>query len=128
MRFRCATPLEMKSRQFAELSSKGVQMRCADYYGHRPERDGPILVGVFIGKTFFPLNKVLHLLMLKSLLLVFFRFTEFFLGLCIGIPLTMALLYIYRRGCFGFFGYRPSPADYGRAFYKRTEFRDDLHI
>lgn len=47
----------------------------------------------------------------------------------IGIPVTLAALLIYRRGCFGIFGYRPSPADYGRAFYKRTELRgDDLHI
>lgn len=50
------------------------------------------------------------------------------LGLLIGIPITMAALYAYRRGCFGIFGYRPSPADYGRAFYKRAEFREDLHM
>lgn len=48
----------------------------------------------------------------------------------IGIPITMTALFVYRRGCFGIFGYRPSPADYGRAFYKRagTELREDLHI
>lgn len=46
----------------------------------------------------------------------------------IGIPITLAAIYIYRRGCFGVLGYRPSPADYGRAFYKRTELQEDLHI
>lgn len=46
----------------------------------------------------------------------------------IGIPITMGALYVYRRGCFGIFGYRPSPSDYGRAFYKRTELREDLHM
>lgn len=40
----------MQSKSLLELSAKGVNMRCVDSYGHRPERDGPILVGVFIGK------------------------------------------------------------------------------
>lgn len=51
-----------------------------------------------------------------------------FSGLMIGIPVTLAAIFIYRRGCFGILGYRPSPADYGRAFYKRTELQEDLHI
>lgn len=42
--------------------------------------------------------------------------------------MTMALVLIYRRGCFGILGYRPNPSDYGRAFYKRTELREDLYI
>lgn len=46
----------------------------------------------------------------------------------IGIPITLAVLFVYRRGCFGIFGYRPNPGDYGRAYYKRTELREDLHI
>lgn len=49
-----------------------------------------------------------------------------FAGVLIGIPLTLALIAAYRRGCFGIFGYRPSPADYGRAFYKRAELRNDF--
>lgn len=40
----------MKGKLLSDLSAKGVQMRCEDYYGRRPERDGPILVGIFIGK------------------------------------------------------------------------------
>lgn len=50
------------------------------------------------------------------------------LGIIIGVPMTMALVLIYRRGCFGILGYRPNPSDYGRAFYKRTELREDLYI
>lgn len=46
---RCASPDPMKGKSFLELSSKSEQMRCADFYGHRPDRDGPILVGIFIG-------------------------------------------------------------------------------
>lgn len=46
---RCAGPDPMKGKSFLELSSKNEQMRCEDYYGHRPDRDGPILVGIFIG-------------------------------------------------------------------------------
>ncbi|XP_055309698.1 leucine-rich repeat neuronal protein 2-like [Sitodiplosis mosellana] len=94
---KCDHPVEMKGRSFTDMSLKHVGMRCEDYYGRHPERDGPILVGVFI-------------------------------GLMVGIPVTMAALFVYRRGCFGIFGYRPSPADYGRAFYKRTELRENLHI
>lgn len=33
-----------------EISKKPMRMRCEDYYGRRPERDGPILVGIFIGE------------------------------------------------------------------------------
>lgn len=40
----------MKPQHLYELSAKGVHMRCDDYYGRRPERDGPILVGIFIGR------------------------------------------------------------------------------
>lgn len=54
--------------------------------------------------------------------------TIFISGLVIGIPIAMAVIVIYRRGCMGFFGYRPSPNDYGRAFYKRTELREDMYI
>lgn len=64
----------------------------------------------------------------KSFCSLSIRFRLFHLGLMIGIPLTMAGLFIYRRGCLGIFGYRPNPADYGRAFYKRTELREGLHI
>lgn len=47
---RCEFPEEMKPQHLYELSAKGVHMRCDDYYGRRPERDGPILVGIFIGR------------------------------------------------------------------------------
>lgn len=41
----------MVGRTFADISLKHVDMRCEDYYGRRPERDGPILVGIFIGES-----------------------------------------------------------------------------
>lgn len=50
-RFRCDHPSAMAGKSFSELSAKSEQMRCEDYYGHRPERDGPILVGIFIGNS-----------------------------------------------------------------------------
>lgn len=51
-----------------------------------------------------------------------------FTGLLIGIPLAMGIILIYRRGCFGYFGYAPGPADYSRAFYKRAGVQEDLNI
>lgn len=39
-------------------------------------------------------------------------------GILAGIPLTAAVILIYRRGCFGLV--RRGPADYSRAFYSRT--------
>lgn len=52
-----------------------------------------------------------------------------FIGLLIGIPISMAILLIYRRGCFGLLGYTgPGPADYSRAFYKRADLQDDLRV
>lgn len=41
----------MVTRTLADISLKHVDMRCEDYYGRRPERDGPILVGIFIGES-----------------------------------------------------------------------------
>lgn len=49
-------------------------------------------------------------------------------GLLIGIPLTLGAILIYRRGCFGWFGYGPGPADYSRAFYKRAGVQEELSI
>lgn len=112
----------MESKTLVELSSKGIHMRCVDSYGRRPERDGPILVGVFIGQLKWWKLKTM------SSWASFFNSCLVFVGLMIGIPITLAAIYIYRRGCFGVLGYRPSPADYGRAFYKRTELQEDLHI
>lgn len=40
----------MKHLSFAEIHDKEYHMRCEDYYGRRPERDGPVLVGILIGK------------------------------------------------------------------------------
>uniref|UniRef100_A0A1Q3FN08 Putative leucine-rich transmembrane protein n=1 Tax=Culex tarsalis TaxID=7177 RepID=A0A1Q3FN08_CULTA len=40
------------------------------------------------------------------------------IGILAGIPLTAAVILIYRRGCFGLV--RRGPADYSRAFYSRA--------
>lgn len=53
IRTRCDHPVEMAGRSFYDIGSKHESMRCEDYYGHRPERDGPILVGIFIGKQIY---------------------------------------------------------------------------
>ncbi len=50
-----------------------------------------------------------------------------FAGILIGIPMALAAVLIYKRGCFGLFGNRGAAA-YSRAFYKRAERGDDFHI
>lgn len=47
---RCRSPDEMAGKSFHEAFKNGIQMRCLDFYGRHPERDGPILVGILIGK------------------------------------------------------------------------------
>lgn len=47
-------------------------------------------------------------------------------GLLVGIPITLAIVMVYKRGCFGFVS--QGPADYSRAFYKRTGMNEDFHI
>ena len=46
-------------------------------------------------------------------------------GILIGIPLTIASLVLYRRGCFGL---RNRGRTGDRALYNRAEFSDDFHI
>lgn len=45
------------------------------------------------------------------------------LGICIGVPFTMLVMIIYRRGCFGFI--RRGGSDYSRAFYQKAGVYDD---
>lgn len=52
----------------------------------------------------------------------------YFAGLLIGIPIALTIVLIYKRGCFGIFGYGPNPNDYARAFYKRAGSNEDLKI
>lgn len=46
------------------------------------------------------------------------------IGVLLGMPLAYATIMIYKRSC----GSRRGPADYSRAFYKRAEMHDDVHI
>ncbi|CRK99621.1 CLUMA_CG012933, isoform A [Clunio marinus] len=46
------------------------------------------------------------------------------IGVLLGMPLAYASIMIYRRGC----GSRRGPADFSRAFYKRADMNDDIHI
>lgn len=39
----------MKGIQMEDLRVRHYHMRCLDTYGHRPERDGALLIGVVIG-------------------------------------------------------------------------------
>lgn len=39
----------MQGLSMESLQKKNYEMRCLDFYGHRPERDGVLLVGVVIG-------------------------------------------------------------------------------
>ncbi|KAG5876561.1 hypothetical protein JTB14_004213 [Gonioctena quinquepunctata] len=45
----CAAPVEMKTFSFYAIYVKKSHMRCLDLYGARPERDGPMLVGILAG-------------------------------------------------------------------------------
>lgn len=54
---RCREPDEMAGKSFHEIFKNGIQMRCLDYYGRHPERDGPILIGILIGKFQFTAAK-----------------------------------------------------------------------
>lgn len=47
-------------------------------------------------------------------------------GLLLSIPITFISLVIYKRGCFGLI--RPGPGDYSRAFYKRANQNEQVHI
>ena len=49
--FRCGAPIEMEGQTLYDIHKKKSIMRCLDIYGNRPERDGAILVGLFIGKS-----------------------------------------------------------------------------
>ncbi|RZC39590.1 leucine-rich repeat neuronal protein 1, partial [Asbolus verrucosus] len=46
---RCAAPIEMAELTFYDIYQKQSSMRCLDLYGHRPERDGALLVGILAG-------------------------------------------------------------------------------
>ncbi|XP_038219832.1 leucine-rich repeat neuronal protein 3-like [Zerene cesonia] len=45
----CQEPIEMKGYTMKHLHDIHRTMRCVDKYGHRPERDGAILLGTLIG-------------------------------------------------------------------------------
>lgn len=45
------------------------------------------------------------------------------IGVLLGMPLAFATIMIYKRGCG-----RKGAADYSRAFYKRADMQDDIHI
>lgn len=45
------------------------------------------------------------------------------IGVLLGMPLAFASIMLYKRGCG-----RRGPADYSRAFYKRADMQDDVHI
>ncbi|CAH1380376.1 unnamed protein product [Tenebrio molitor] len=46
---KCAAPIEMVPMTFYDIYKKETTMRCLDAYGHRPERDGVLLVGMLAG-------------------------------------------------------------------------------
>lgn len=50
-----------------------------------------------------------------------------FSGILIGIPMALAAVFVYKRGCFGLSSNRGAAA-YSRAFYKRAEKGDDFNI
>ncbi|XP_075215736.1 CD180 antigen-like isoform X2 [Lycorma delicatula] len=45
----CHEPIEMKGISMEDLEVRQYHMRCLDFYGNRPERDGALLIGVIIG-------------------------------------------------------------------------------
>lgn len=47
------------------------------------------------------------------------------IGVLVGVPIALMLFLIYKRGCFGLMS--QGPADFSRAFYKRTA-QDDMNF
>lgn len=47
--YRCHEPVEMKGQTLLDLEQRNYHMRCLDKYGHQPEKDALLLVGVLIG-------------------------------------------------------------------------------
>lgn len=45
---RCASPIEMADIPFTNLEDHSL--RCLDLYGHRPETDASIVVGILVGR------------------------------------------------------------------------------
>uniref|UniRef100_A0A2H1WHS9 SFRICE_013882 n=1 Tax=Spodoptera frugiperda TaxID=7108 RepID=A0A2H1WHS9_SPOFR len=45
----CQEPIEMRGHTMKDLHDSHRTMRCVDKYGHRPEKDGAILLGTLIG-------------------------------------------------------------------------------
>lgn len=45
----CHEPVEMKGQTLLDLEQHNYHMRCLDKYGHQPEKDALLLVGVLIG-------------------------------------------------------------------------------
>lgn len=89
--FRCHEPIELRGQTFQSLAESESHLRCLDIYGHQPEKDGAILIGVLIGVLLaVPLTVALVILWRKF-----------------GPSLTGR--------------HPPGPADYTRAFYKRAD-------
>ncbi|XP_050440621.1 leucine-rich repeat neuronal protein 2-like [Adelges cooleyi] len=47
--FTCQEPIEMRGVSILDLDHRHYHLRCLDFYNHRPERDGVLLVGILIG-------------------------------------------------------------------------------
>lgn len=45
----CHEPVEMRGQTLLELEQRSYHMRCLDKYGHQPEKDALLLVGVLLG-------------------------------------------------------------------------------
>lgn len=51
----------MKTIELTNLANH--KMRCEDLYGHRPERDGAVLVGILVGKHKIKRKKIIIFVM-----------------------------------------------------------------
>lgn len=103
----------MKGKSFFELYGTKADIRCLDLYNAHPEKDAVVLVGILAGLLSNTKN-------LKTLVL-----TVFFLGLLIGIPVILFLVYAYQRRCFSLFD--NSPAAFSRQFYTRTRSGEEFY-
>ncbi|XP_057654464.1 chondroadherin-like [Diorhabda carinulata] len=90
----CAAPVEMKSLTFYDIYMKKSHMRCLDIYGHRPERDGILLVGLLTGL----------LIAIPAILLIIFAYQKRWFSI-IGV-------------------FDKSPASYSRRFYSTSPTED----
>ncbi|XP_072381559.1 CD180 antigen-like isoform X1 [Diabrotica undecimpunctata] len=144
----CAAPIEMEKTSFHHLLVRQSQMRCLDTYGHRPEKDGLLLVGVLtdngmevtkkapdaLPESDEPLKLILYHeqasdddyvemndIYVERTNAYFNLLCGFTVGILVAIPAVLLMILAYQKKWFSIQGmFDKSPASYSRRFYADT--------